>query len=291
MDTIVRRSARVAGIALCLFAHGSLVFAQNPAEPPRVLSSVQAQFAQLPQDMQEQLVTANQVINTSFGLDSPQIAPPFIVPVIDQLLPAASGGETAESTPGTTNLQVEGLFFIPLSGEQSARVDDLVIYNITRTPSTMAGIEYYSASRQRWRTFYHESYVIADPQSRTALMDPIVNTIPAADTQYFRQRDSSFGVNTYLARYTYTDGIILLDIANTKPVHYFILKLADPGNLHTSMIIRRFQEGILFYGLSRIDTKSFYGFEERAERSIVNRVKAIFSWFEMRLFEEIDTVA
>ncbi len=75
---------------------------------------------------------------------------------------------------------VEALFVVPVDPAEAAREDfRLRIFNILRSVSTMKGIEYWSASRERMRVMFHDAYVVADAESRKALPDPLVTAIPA----------------------------------------------------------------------------------------------------------------
>ena len=75
----------------------------------------------------------------------------------------------------------------------------LRIYNILLSMSTMKGTQYYSASRERMRTLFAESYVVDGPNRQNRLPDPVVQEIPPTSKLTVLQEDLTFGENLYPA--------------------------------------------------------------------------------------------
>lgn len=202
-------------------------------------------------------------------------------------LAALVEGFAAESN---ARIAVEGLFFVPLTAEQRARATPLEVYNITRAISTLEGIEYYSASRGRYRVFYEESFVIDSPETKVRQADPLLppaTSIPVRDTQYLQQRDSSFGENIYRARYLHGEEITRLEIINLTTMYYTILPLVQPERLRTLFAAVPTERGVLFYGVSLIRVGSLLGLEERVVNSFTNRLRAVGEWFDDQLSERV----
>lgn len=185
-------------------------------------------------------------------------------------------------------LGIEARFYLPLPTEVLQRPNfDLELYNILRSVSTMEGIEYYSASRERMRTFYHDSYAVAGPGGDERIPDPLVSRIPAQDRVYVFQKDSSFGKNVQQLDYTYADGNVLIRMENLTTMFYngFIPLVAD-GNLLTYLVVEPQEDGIVFYGHLAVKVGALFGMEERARNSFHNRIKALYDWFTQRVEQE-----
>lgn len=179
---------------------------------------------------------------------------------------------------------IESLYLLRkhLPGD-STRERERVLYNILRSISTMEGIEYYSASRERMRIFYTESYVINNPEDKERRDDPLVSEIPQTDTIYVYQRDSSFGRNVYSVEYRYRDNAFFMSMTNLTRMYYGIAPVVGPKNLEIHLTVMETQEGYLFYGATGVDVITLLGLENRVKDSFSNRIEAIFGWFQSRI--------
>jgi hypothetical protein len=179
---------------------------------------------------------------------------------------------------------VEILFYYPVRPE---RLDDTDfrrdVYNVLRSVSTMEGIKYYSASRERMRIFYHESYVIEGPENRDRVPDPTVETIPKDSTIHIFQRDSSFGKNVYEARYRYADGTYVLSLVNLTRMYYKVFPVVAPQNVKINLAVMLTERGIVFYGNTAVDVITLLGLQERVQDSFYNRLVAIYDWFKAQI--------
>jgi hypothetical protein len=173
---------------------------------------------------------------------------------------------------------VEALFIIdsPLPANEIT----VPVFQTMQAISTMEGIEYYSASRERMRTFFHESYVIDDPDNRERTPDPKVRTVPTKSTIYVFQRDSSFGKNVYELNYRANPNSMLLAMTNLTGMNYQgILPALGPGELRMHLAVRPLGDKLLFYGMSAARPGFLFGMEDRVERSFYNRLVALQNWF------------
>ena len=179
---------------------------------------------------------------------------------------------------------VEILFYYPVRQE---RLDDTDfrrdVYNVLRSVSTMEGIKYYSASRERMRIFYHESYVIEGPENRERVPDPTVETIPKDSTIHIFQRDSSFGKNVYEATYRYADGTYVLSLVNLTRMYYKVFPVVAPQNVKINLAVMLTERGIVFYGNTAVDVITLLGLQERVQDSFYNRLVAIYDWFKAQI--------
>ncbi len=146
--------------------------------------------------------------------------------------------------------------------------------------STMEGIEYYSASRERMRTLFVESWVVDEANRREALPDPSASTLSDADTIFIRQRDSSFGVNYSRLDYSVREEAVRLRMTNLDSMSYRgIIPAVSAGRLQLNIVLVPFDGGTLFYGASAARPISLLGMDERVQRSFYHRLVALHSWF------------
>lgn len=180
---------------------------------------------------------------------------------------------------------IEILLSIPVNDAAFTAEGRLEIYNILRSISTMEGIEYYSASRDTMRTFYHESYAIADPDNRDRIADPLVNRIPANDTVYAFQEDGSFGRNVQALNYQAVDGRFLVSMENQTTMVYRVVPLVSPGNLRTFLLVEPDPDSgtLVFYGNLGVRVPALFGMQDRARDSFYNRIVALHDWFADQL--------
>jgi hypothetical protein len=222
-----------------------------------------------------ELSTAGKIIKTSEG------EPKF--------LPWHEGSAEIASaiTAQHPDLLVEAVFFLPRASVDSnpARESELAaIYGLLRSFSSLEGIEYYSASRKTMRTFYAESYRIADPTSRTRVPDPPPpkpGAIPASEVLFSYQRDLSFGANVYRYDFSTRRDAIAFTCVNQTRMSYGIMPVLAPKALATRVLIIRASDGILFYAASGADAPGI--FRAKLNDSFGNRAEALFGWFSSRI--------
>jgi hypothetical protein len=198
---------------------------------------------------------------------------------------APGGFASAEIERGLRALDprvgIEIFVEIPVQRRAFTESGRLAIYNILRSPSTMEGIEYYSASRGRMRTFYHESYAVADEDGEEAIPDPHVDSIPSSDVIWAYQRDGSFGQNVQRLEFTARDGSFLMLMENETTMVYTVIPLVRPGNLRTYLYVRPVEDRsvLQFYGNLAVRVPTILGLQERARNSFYNRIVALHDWF------------
>lgn len=195
---------------------------------------------------------------------------------------------------GGLNIGIEGLFFTPLEElpPAYAAMDEarrrLRLYNILRSVSTLEGLEYYSASRGKMRLLFEESRAVADAgRPRDVLADPLVKSIPAEDSIIIHQKDKTFASNRSTMRFRAEGESFAAEIVNITPMRYKgLIRVADPGNMQTHLIVVPVREGIVIYGTMAARTRDVRVFLERARNSFTNRVIALTGWYRLRLGEE-----
>lgn len=205
-----------------------------------------------------------------------------------------TAGIARKMISGNLNIGIEGLFFTSADSLPSAYKSmpaeerELILYNILRSVSTLEGLEYYSASRDEMRLLFEESWVIADPDnSKEALPDPLVSTIPSEDSLFIHQKDKSFGSNESEMNFLAGSGAFASDVINLTTMRYKgIFKVVDPENMQIHLIVVPVEEGLLMYGTMSAQTRNVKAFLDRAQNSFTNRVIALTEWYGKRLNEE-----
>ncbi len=199
--------------------------------------------------------------------------------------PLASGlrADLSAQKPG---ILVEGAFVLRRNAPADRNAELRTIYGLLRSLHSLEGIQYWSASRHTWRTFYAESYRIDGPQTKKRLEDPPLpapgTELPHSETLYAFQRDLSFGSNIY--RYTYQSSAqaVCFECRNLTNMSYGIIPAVGAGELSTRVLIVQASDGILFYAVSATKAPALPFLKEKLLNSFGNRAEALFKWFSSR---------
>ena len=181
---------------------------------------------------------------------------------------------------------VESLYFYRKPAEKMGRnwlpAEQVQLFNSIRSISTLSGIEYYSASRKKMRTFYEYSAVIDSPENKKPLSDPIVSLLPTESVLFARQKDLTFGDNLYRYDYITTEDSIVFIQTNLTTLSYGIIPLIQKENLKSLIGILDCDEGLLLYAATFAGTSMIPGVEGKIRDSFVNRTEAVYKWFEQK---------
>jgi len=153
------------------------------------------------------------------------------------------------------------------------------LFNQILSLSTLAGIEYYSASRGTMRTFYESSRVIDGPSTRNPLPDPVFSQPPAAFTLYARQKDLTFGDNVYRYDFLTTRDAFFFTQENITALTVGIIPAVGRNRLRSVMAIIDCGDSLLIYAVSMAKAVSIPGMGDRIGSSFTNRADAIIKWF------------
>ncbi|WP_319561345.1 DUF6675 family protein [Marispirochaeta sp.] len=192
-----------------------------------------------------------------------------------------------------STIGVEALFrmAIPTAlASMSGKDRDLALFNILNRVSTLSGIEYYSASRERMRTLFTEVYRVKEEGSKKALPDLQFDSIPPRQEDILFQEDLTFGKNYVRNLFLYNEGRFLMQIRNLSTMWYFILPLVKPENFRMNLLIIPQENHIIFYGASSVDSASLFGMEKSKKDSFYNRIKAMQGWFSSQLEQEFKSL-
>lgn len=266
-----RMAAPAAAASLLLAASVALASATpasaSPATPPTPLPAVSDL---LPEGTAAEIASSGKVTRAS---DEASLA----------LLPRVEAAESLRKAleaqkPGVV---VEALFVLKRPAPTEAEAELSTVYGLLRSLGSLEGIQYWSASRKTWRTFYAESYRIDGPETRKRLPDPPfpAGPLPATETLYAFQRDLSFGSNVYRYDFRTYPGSIGLEQRNLTRMSYGLVPVASPEGLSTRILVIQARDGLLFYALSSTEAPSVPLLKGKLRESFGNRAAALFKWF------------
>jgi hypothetical protein len=177
-------------------------------------------------------------------------------------------------------LGVESLYFIPYREDESPREAYEKAGHILFSVSSMEGIEYYSASRERMRTLFTESVVIDSVRSDKPVEDLHFDTLPASVDFLVRQTDLTFGTNIYTTSFKGDEETLWFSMKNLTKMRYKFITMVGPESLEIHLLIHPLEKGMLFYGVCSVKSVSFFGLERSKKDSFFNRIEAMENWFE-----------
>ncbi|MDR2029773.1 MAG: hypothetical protein LBP93_09595 [Treponema sp.] len=153
------------------------------------------------------------------------------------------------------------------------------LYNGALALSTLEGIQYFSSSRNRMRTFYESSGVIDSPDTKRALADPVYGSPPAELTIYARQKDLTFGDNIYQYQYYARPDSLVFVQENLTVLNAGPIPVVGRNKLRSVVAVIDAGDCLLVYVASMAKAASFPGMNERAGRSFSTRAEAVLTWF------------
>jgi hypothetical protein len=148
--------------------------------------------------------------------------------------------------------------------------------------STLAGIQYYSASRKSMRTFFEYSRVIDSPNTKNPLPDPVYSIPPERLTLYARQKDLTFGDNVYRYEYLVKRDVVFFVQENVTSMSVALFPAIGKGRLRTVIAVFDCGDVLLIYVASMARAASISVLGERIGNSFSNRAEAVLKWFSGR---------
>jgi len=205
------------------------------------------------------------------------------------LLPNCPEAESLRSGVAAdgSSILVETVFALVRKGpvDTQATEEELArIYGLMRSFSSLQGIEYYSASRHTMRTFYAESWLVSDADTRTRMPDPPApraGFLPRTESLLVWQKDLTFAGNIYEYRFSSFPHAVQAVSTNLTRMSYGIIPLIAPKSLVSRLLILQAADAIVFYVES--DAKAPGIFAARIGESFSNRAGALFEWFSKNL--------
>lgn len=165
----------------------------------------------------------------------------------------------------------------------------VTLYNALRALSTLSGIEYFSASRNKMRTFYEISSVIENPETEKPINDPVVSFPAASSTLYARQKDLTFGDNIYVYDFYTSNSEIIFIQENLTTMSYGFIPILRKNRLRTVVSIIDTENYLLVYAASMARATMIPGIEGKVRDSFSNRSDAVYGWFSSQADNAFDS--
>ena len=150
---------------------------------------------------------------------------------------------------------------------------------------TLEGIQYYSHSREKYRTLFAEAYPVkgTDRNKTAEIPSYDENTKNYSFNCYIR--DLSFGKNYYKLDYTVSDNYLIMKMTNIDDMRYKLIPVIGEENLTFYLIIIADSDELAIY-CSGICSHVNAGFlKKKIRNSIHSRVTALYEWFTDNLSE------
>ena len=155
--------------------------------------------------------------------------------------------------------------------------------------SDLAGVEYYSQSRNRTRPLFYESYVIESLEDDTPIDDPRIETIPSSGRMVVFQDDSTFGRNFNSIGYEVMPDTIHMVTENLSTYRWGPVAIIKPERLHLHVVLYRAENFIIYYGSFAARALRVNLFLNRIHDSFYNRLLALYDWYHDKLADSAST--
>jgi hypothetical protein len=193
------------------------------------------------------------------------------------------------------NVMVESLFLYkkPSNANQNGwtKNERTAIFNYSLALSSLTGLEYYSSSRKKMRTFYENSEIIDNPEMKNPQQDPVFANPPKELILYARQKDLTFGDNVYQYTYYTEDDYLIFVQENLTTMNAGIIPAIGKNKLRSTVAIIDAGEYFLIYVISMADTVVLPGISGRMGRSFSTRAEAVLNWFSGQADKAFQTVS
>lgn len=164
------------------------------------------------------------------------------------------------------------------SGSKNSTLDINDISKVLRSVSKMQGMEYYSTTKKKNLVLYEKAYTTDGENSDKKIPD---FTDGSADglVAYCLQDDNSFGVNHYRLNYYQKQDSMLAVFNLTDIMGLGPFKAIYPGKLIINIEVEEFDDAIMLYLCTDLDSVRFPGIKAQIEDSMTSRMDAIYKWF------------
>lgn len=186
------------------------------------------------------------------------------------------------------NMGIEALFLHKTLITDTSQIDEILLksYNIINSISTLEGIEYWSNSRKRMRLLFKESWLIDGVDTTNKIDDKQFSEIPLSGSILVHQKDSTFGSNISEISYNSAGDSVNMSINNLTDMWYAIIKVVKKNEMNINLLIVPTREGLLFYGVTGAKTMKIKKIQNKAVKSLYNRIVSFNTWFSDQFAKE-----
>jgi len=203
------------------------------------------------------------------------------------LLPAFSMREKVLQSVKENNpeMSIEMYYKMPLPKTGNGDLF-LFLFNRLNRFSSMKGIKYYSANKDRMTTYLEKCYLVSKKGGKDPVTDPVFTRLPDKIEFKIYQKDTTFGSNWYSVRTIVSEDAIWLRMVNITRMRYFFIPIMKPGDIIIDIIIIPRGDGLELYTLSQLKKAVSVVFGKKIYLPGVfdHRVSAIQGWFARQIY-------
>jgi hypothetical protein len=147
--------------------------------------------------------------------------------------------------------------------------------------STLAGLRYWSVTRDAWHTLISEAHALGGPDRADRRSDFAANElVPGRDHYYWQQEPSTSGSAVYRLRVLERSADrLVVSVDNAAPSRWLGIPMLDTGKAQTLYLLQQLEGGQWgYFQLTRIGHGP-HDWLPVTRASYANRAIAIFRWF------------
>ena len=184
-------------------------------------------------------------------------------------------------------MSLEMLYEMPLpdtGGEEMF----LFLFNHLNSFSSMEGIEYYSANKDRMTLYLEKCFLVKKKGKKTPIENPVFSQLPDEIDYVIYQKDTTFGSNWYSVTTKVSEDALWLSMTNIGSMKYFFIPIMGKGDIKIDIIIIPDGDTIKLYTLSQLKkaVSNVLGKKIYLPGVFDHRVSAIQGWFAHQIYSE-----
>lgn len=198
----------------------------------------------------------------------------------------AAASWTSKKKP---RLVSENLFYITkeeLKNKSSdAQKADTTLSNVSkimRSISKMKGMKYYSNTRKKWETLYHQAYVCKSVKEKKVKLADVTEGSADGLNLYCFLEDNSFGKSVYTVNYKEKADELSFQMSNAESWSYAFVTALEPKDLIINMVVVDNGDSFIIYMVLQADHTSVPFLGEKIQKSLASRIDAIYNWFTLQ---------
>jgi uncharacterized protein DUF6675 len=182
-------------------------------------------------------------------------------------------------------MSLEMLYEMPLpdiNGEELF----LFLFNRLNSFSSMKGIKYYSANKDRMTLYLEDCFLVLKKGKKTPLENPVYSELPEEINFVIYQKDTTFGSNWYNVTTKVSEDVIWLSMTNISTMKYLFFPIMGKGDIKIDIIIVPEENSIKLYTLSQLKkaVSKVLGKKIYLPGVFDHRVSAIQGWFAQQIY-------
>lgn len=182
-------------------------------------------------------------------------------------------------------MSLEMLYEMPLPDTKGEEMF-LFLFNRLNSFSSMEGLEYFSANKDRMTLYLEECFLVEKKGKKKALENPVFTQLPEEINYIIYQKDTTFGSNWYSVTTKVFEDAIWLSMTNISSMKYFFIPIMGKGDIKIDIIIIPDGDTIKLYTLSQLQkaVSNILGKKIYLPGVFDHRVSAIQGWFSHQIY-------